>query len=749
MDTCGRSDTAALRCLQVARRAAKTPVLGVIGLDDDLDVLAEAARVLRRHRIPLVVATPRMATAVDYLAADEQLLEQQQPDNVFSAVPSTAAVARAVMAVAKGLRSPSVLVGTGASTVSLRAAERAARQLGVRLSSRHFLTDADVGSFLDALPGTSDESSPPVALLMEPEELTAFMGHVVKRPAARQVTWLLGSMAGSIRAQLAAQWALDLSSSAFLVEPHLFELAGLAGYFESHGLESHPLDDRVPHVVQAVSALSAAFHLQELSSCVQPDGVVNLTCRADAPSVPSKMISSLRQLSLPVSGAAGHSHHQQLEGTSNHFSSKGRLVANKYLVKKLVAGSGESLPVATYSDDDGLDLAAVMSSSSGFFGQQHSSSGLTPVPPFFASVQVAETEESPSSPAVTVLVVADDETGGKVDDIEEMTDNNLAPLPPPAASGRLDLVVHGAWQSGWHGRTWAASVLAIAATEFLAVLYILAVHLARCWDGTIAHPSSQSFSFLLMIVLLAQLAAAAACYVLVPGLLPSLPPVLLVAGYSILLVKLLRFRLLDSAGLGGSVPQFPLYLAAGLSVSVQVVLGSLAPSWVPTAAGQHSTAMLVLFSYLCALSVLTTGYALCLGQVRRRHTEAQLVAVGSLVSSGLLLSWATSVWVTDDPRYDEPLAAALTVLLTATVIGSVLIPKTVRLSTGGGASKLPSKTSPTLAAAGAVAGRPAAHHFASNISTVSSSPWLDYTFTHPHHRQNKFIPAGPAAVRQH
>lgn len=713
MDTCGRSDTAALRSLQVARRTSKKAILGVIGLDDEAGVLAEAGRVLRRHRVPLVVATPRAAEAE--AAAEAQLImgdypSELQPDNVFSAVPNTAAIARATVAVAKGIRSPSVrLLGTCWRT--LRAAERAARQLGVRLASpsRHFLTDfsGDVSAFLESL--QADPALAPVALLMEPDELTNFMAQAVKKATGRRVTWLLGSVAGSISPQLAATWALDLSSSAFLVEPHLSELAGLSAFMESHGIASHPLDDKVPHIVQAVSALAAAFHLQELSTCV-PDGrtASNFTCglRADPSSVPSRMLSSLRQLSLPPSAhqdAAAAAPARQLEGTSNHFTPNGRLVAHKYLVNKLMAGSGESSPVAWYSDDDGLVLAAIMTSGSRFDFFGHASSGplLSPVQPFAGAEEDSGTDVVVSSP------------GGQETDNEIIV--QMAPSPSSAGplAGRLDLMQG-------HGRTWAASILAVAATEFLAVLYILVVHLARCWDGTIPRPASQSLSFLLMLVLLAQLASGAACYVL-PGLLPArlkaiLPPVLLVAGYSILLVKLLRYRLLDSAGLGGSVPQFPLYLAIALSVSVQAVLGSLLP---------EGESILVLFSYLCALTVLTTGYALYLRKVRAGHAEAQLVAVGSLVSSGLLLSWCTSVWAADDPRYDDALAAALVVLLTAAVLGSVLIPKTVRLSSSSKQSKSP---------APALRPRLASHHTNPNISIVSNSPWLDYTLSHKAHQ---------------
>ncbi len=101
MDTCGSVKATAIRSLQVVRQSKSnvTTILGVIALEE-ADVLAEAARVLRRHNIPLVVATPRAAESeaaslLLYAPDDPQVFTQ--PDNVFSAVPNTAAVARVCM----------------------------------------------------------------------------------------------------------------------------------------------------------------------------------------------------------------------------------------------------------------------------------------------------------------------------------------------------------------------------------------------------------------------------------------------------------------------------------------------------------------------------------------------------------------------------------------------------------------------------------------------------------------------------
>ena len=96
MDTCGSVIETAKRSLQVVHSSNEEPILGVIALEE-ADVLSEAARVLRRHNIPLVVATPRAAeseTASLLLYSPDDPAAFTQPDNVFSAVPNTAAVAR-------------------------------------------------------------------------------------------------------------------------------------------------------------------------------------------------------------------------------------------------------------------------------------------------------------------------------------------------------------------------------------------------------------------------------------------------------------------------------------------------------------------------------------------------------------------------------------------------------------------------------------------------------------------------------
>ncbi|KAI9557748.1 hypothetical protein GHT06_017577 [Daphnia sinensis] len=284
-------------------KSSGTAVLGVIALEE-VDVLAEGARVLRLHNIPLMVATPRATeseAASLLLYAPDDPAVFTQPDNVFSAVPN---IARATIAVAKGIQSNPFAFCLG-----------------------------DV-------------------LALDPDGATT--------RSQLKVNWRLGCVAGVVSPQIAAQWALDLSSSAFLVEPHLLELAGLADYMRRHGVIHHPFDNELPHIVQAVSALGTAFHLQELSSCVQQqsdngtdeenNSTTEFECSpafaADRTRVPSQMLTFSAEL----------------EGTSNHFTPSGRLVTNRYLIQKLMAGSGESSPVA-FCGDDGLVLAAIITSS--------------------------------------------------------------------------------------------------------------------------------------------------------------------------------------------------------------------------------------------------------------------------------------------------------------------------------------------------------------------------------------------------
>ena len=46
--------------------------------------------------------------------------------------------------------------------------------------------------------------------------------------------------------QVAAQWTMLLEQSAFLVEPHTPELAGLSQFLEQRGVLQQPIDNEVP-----------------------------------------------------------------------------------------------------------------------------------------------------------------------------------------------------------------------------------------------------------------------------------------------------------------------------------------------------------------------------------------------------------------------------------------------------------------------------------------------------------------------
>ena len=453
--------------------------------------------------------------------------------------------------------------------------------------------------------------------------------------------------------------------------------------------------------MQAVSALGAAFHLQELSSCVQQptsnatgdDNSTNneFDCSpgftSDPARVPSQMLTALRQLSMPASTSSRVP--AELEGTSNHFTPSGRLVANRYLIQKLMAGSGESSPVAWYSDDDGLVLAAVMTSQSRFDFFGHASSGplLTSVSPFIIDERIDYKTDISTDPPSLLL------------------DDNLITASP--SSRPLFLFVQG--------RTWAASILAVSATELLAAFYILVVLVSRMCDGSI-RLSTQTMSLLLLLTVMAQLASVAFFVLPVPSHLKLfLPPLFLVTGYALLLAKLFGFRHLASAGLGGSVPQCPLYVAVLLAVAVQVAVS--AHFYTQEQHHQYLTSinnneLPLLYLFLMVLVTVTALYASSLRQIRQQHREAQHILIATLTSGTLMLAWALAVTLGTEEYHDASTASML-VLLAATILGSMFIPRVVQLSRQR--RLLATKST-----------------YACNISMASgipTSPWLDYNFT--------------------
>ena len=175
---------------------------------------------------------------------------------------------KATLAVAKGIQGGSIRI-LGTCPLTIRAAAKAANQLRIKveLEEQWLANYSSVAAFIDSLPVQSEEeteSNPHmVALLMEPSELQAFMSQALKRAVGRRITWLLGCV-GSIDPHTAAQWALSLGTSAFLIEPHLLELAGLADYFQSQAVEHHPLDNEVTNHFFFTNILNNSFRRKKM-----------------------------------------------------------------------------------------------------------------------------------------------------------------------------------------------------------------------------------------------------------------------------------------------------------------------------------------------------------------------------------------------------------------------------------------------------------------------------------------------------
>lgn len=398
------------------------------------------------------------------------------------------------------------------------------------------------------------------------------------------------------------------------------------------------------------------------------------------------MLTALRQLSMPATSSTRGP--AELEGTSNHFTPSGRLVANKYLVQKLMAGSGESSPVAWYSDDDGLVLAAVMTSQSRFDFFGHASSGplLNSVSPFVIDERIDYNIDISTDPP------------------PQLEDNLMTASP---SSRPLFVFVQG--------RTWAASILAVSATELLAALYILMVLVSRMCDGSI-RLSSHTMSLLLLLAVMAQLASVTLFVLPIASYLKLfLPPLFLVSGYALLLAKLFQFRHMASAGLGGSVPQCPLYLAVLLALAVQVAVSAhfyLNDQHRPFLTTMNDNELPLLYLFFTVLVTLTAIYASSLRQIRQQNREAQQILIGTLISAALMLAWTLAVTLGTE-EYRDATTAGLLVLLAATVLGSIFIPKVVKLSRQQ--RQLTIKST-----------------YACNISMTSAiptSPWLDYNFT--------------------
>ena len=290
-----------------------------------------------------------------------------------------------------------------------------------------------------------------------------------------------------------------------------------------------------------------------------------------------------------------------------------------------------------------------------------------------------------------------------------------------------------------HGRTWAALVLAVSATSILAAIYMTVVLLSRCCDGTL-RPVTQTLSFLLLFSIIAQLSSV--CLFVLPtgnirqqlfvasaALKLFLPPLCCAAVFALLLAKLLEFRNLASAGLGGSVPQCPLYMAVILAVAVQAAVSAhfFTAQHLQLVEDSDDSAfhLPLLYLHVTVLAVVTASYAITLRQIRSKQKEAQLILVASLASSLLLLLWALAVAVLFPRDYHDALTALMVVLLAITVLGSVFVPRVVQLNRQR--TLLDAKSTYACNIRRGVTNAAAAasrrHH-----QQLPVSPWLDCTF---------------------
>jgi hypothetical protein len=223
-----------------------------------------------------------------------------------------------------------------------------------------------------------------------------------------------------------------------------------------------------------------------------------------------------------------------------------------------------------------------------------------------------------------------------------------------------------------------------------------------------------------------------------------LPPLCCAAVFALLLAKLLEYRNLASAGLGGSVPQCPLYMAVILAVAVQAAVSAHFFTAQHLQQEDDSAFHLpLLYLHVTVLAVVTASYAITLRQIRSKQKEAQLIFVASLASSLLLLLWALSGAVLFPRDYHDALPALMVVLLAVIVLGSVFVPRVVQLNRERTLLDAKSTYACNIRgvvtnAATAVAGR--RHH-----QQLPVSPWLECTFA-CQAGKFKYSPPPPAAA---
>ena len=265
-----------------------------------------------------------------------------------------------------------------------------------------------------------------------------------------------------------------------------------------------------------------------------------------------------------------------------------------------------------------------------------------------------------------------------------------------------------------HGRTWSAAIVALAATELLAVIYILAIIVMRLLDGTLrgAHHGLG----LLLLVALSMLLCSVVLFVLPTGehdltcqLKLYLPPVLLVTCYSVLLAKLMYLRHLASAGLGGHVPQFPLYLTVALCVAVQT---AVCAHFDPAQCAPSHTDLALLYLFPIILVGVTAVYSAVLVDVRHQHGEAQWILVTTVVATLALAVWAAACGWMLPIEYCDGATASLIVASAAVVVSCVFLPVMTKLH-------------PLRSAKPAAAKMPTTYTCNISVASTIPNPWLD------------------------
>ena len=280
---------------------------------------------------------------------------------------------------------------------------------------------------------------------------------------------------------------------------------------------------------------------------------------------------------------------------------------------------------------------------------------------FFSIKQLVEQELKPTldqSALPTDSAVLDNHLDTQEDSLDDISSHLLVTSTPHQSRSLL-----------LQGRTWAAAIVALAATEFLAAVYILGLLVLRWYQGVTQGP--QGFDLLLLLSLIGQLMTVV-LFVLpvsltVHELKLFLPPVLLVFSYTILLIKLMQTA--------GPTPQCHFYLILLLAVAVQTAVSCHFYSqqvdlYVPEC---NLTQFLLLYSFLVGLVAMTTGHAIYL-----RHQCRSVLITSSLSTASVAIWILCCTWMHAELR--DAATAVLIVVLSAVVLGANFIPKVARVN---------------------------------------------------------------------